>query len=37
MKRRLRSRWIDLKAAAEELFLSEVGRRFGDLARDWPR
>ncbi len=34
---RLRSRWIDLEAAAEGLFLSEADRRFGDLAQEWPR
>ncbi len=36
-KRRLRSRWIDLECRAEDLFRSEVDRRFGDLAAEWPR
>ncbi len=36
-KRRLRSRWIDLECRAEDLFRSEVDRRFGELAAEWPR
>ncbi len=36
-KQRLRSRWIDLECRAENLFSSEVDRRFGDLAKEWPR
>ncbi len=36
-KQRLRSRWIDLECRAEDLFFSEVDRRFGDLAKEWPR